>query len=894
MLNLAHPWLLLTLPAAVLLLWLLRRPVEELSRLRQSLAFVARTLIVALLLLAMSGPSVGRPRPQPPFTVLAIDVSESVDDAAIEETLPAAAKADAVVAFAGRAVVLADSIPDRLLARRRVAELRSAMESDPAAAQKYHDLSAWRESLDPLHTDLEAAVALSQTLYRAGRANRTIVLTDGRASSIPTDPTIRYARLPAPRRRDFVVRGLHGPAAVRYGEPFDVRVELETSYACDWSVALTVDEQPARVEKFHLEPGRATVTLRNLQKEKPLDSGLHRLRVNVLAPGDEEPRNNVAYGSVTVVGRLRVLVVEGAPLEGESLAKLLSIQSIEHERVAADQFHAWGDDLDRFTAVVLAGVAAAALVPSDVEALRSYVADGGGLLYVGSRRLAGGKAARPELAALLPVELLPPNDAPTADPGPGPVRPAPSGHEGEPKKILAPSIALCLLIDRSGSMAGTPLTLAKEACIGAAKALTDKDYVAVIAFDAKPTLVIEFVAADQTAMIEEKVLRLTADGGTNIHAGLDAALKLYSLDPRGAQAGIKHCVLLSDGKSVASDMSRTLADLRGAGVTVSTVCVGVGEEFDFPLMHTIARECRGRARFSDSFKAVPQMFIEEAREVVKEVNRKLPQPPVRPPDPRDPVKPPDVTPVPSRRSIAIVAKDDHEVLRGIERTFPRIAGLLGGKARAGATVPLATGDGAPVLATWRYDLGKTAAWLSDVGGPWSPEWSAWPATSKLFAQLARHLSSAAEDLDLAGRVHLERGLLRIERTAASESFSATLAQPERRPLTLEPAADGSLVARLPLDRVGAPVEVVVSRPRADGGPETLPLATAKPYEEELASLTDHPSRLDLADARPLDELGTLWPAVTMAPDARLPLTAFCLLAALLLLPVDVFLRRIRR
>jgi Mg-chelatase subunit ChlD/uncharacterized membrane protein len=893
-LTLSTPWLLLLLPPAVLVLWLLRRPVEDLSPLRLTLAWLVRSAGVALLLLAMSGPSLVRPGLKPPFTILAIDVSESVDDAALEETLPAAARADAVIAFAGRAVVLADSIPDRLLARRRIAELRSAMETDPAAAPRFHELAAWRESLEPLRTALDAAISLAQTLYRAGRENRTILLTDGRAAAIPTDPTVRYARLPAPRRRDFVVRALHGPPAVRYGEPFDVRVELETSYACDWSVALTVDEQPARVEKFHLEPGRATVTLRNLQKEKPLDSGLHRLRVNVLAAGDEEPRNNVAYGSVTVVGRLRVLVVEGAPLEGENLAKLLAIQSIEHERIAADQFNAWRDDLDRFTAVVLAGVPAASLLPSDVDRLGSYVADGGGLLYLGSHRLAAEKALRPELAALLPVEFLPPNDAPTVDPGPGPVTPAPSPHEGEPKKILAPSIALCLLIDRSGSMAGTPLTLAKEACIGAAKALTEKDYVAVIAFDAKPILVMEFVAADQSATIEEKVLRLTADGGTNIHVGLEAALRLFSVDPRGAQAGIKHCVLLSDGKTTASDMSRTLADLRAASVTVSTICVGVGEDFDFPIMHTIARECRGRARFADSFKAVPQMFVEEAREVVKEVNRKLPQPPVRPPDRVGPVKPPDVTPVPSRRSIPVVAKDDHEVLRGIDRTFPRIAGLRGGKARSGATVPLTTGDGSPVLSTWRYDLGKTAAWLPDVGGPWSPEWNEWPSTSKLFAQLVRHLSSAAEDLDLAGRIRLERGLLHIERASAADAFSATLAQPARRPLLLEPAADGSLVARLPLDRVGAPVEVVVSRPRADGGTETLPLATAKPYEEELASLADAPSRLELADARPLDEIGLLWPAATIAPDVRKPLAIWCLLAALLLLPLDVFLRRIRR
>ena len=911
MVHLSTPWILFALPAVLLLVWLLRRTTETQSRLRRAASFLARTAGFAALLLAMSGPMISRATPRAPLVVYALDVSESVDDAALEDALDAIAHTPrgslaGVVAFAGRADVLRAAEPgpvsvaalrDRVLVRRRLAELRVAAETDANAPKEIERLAAWRASIDPLHTDIAAAVTACQVLYRADCENRTIVMTDGRCDALPADPRVRYVRLPAPRRKDFIVRAVHAPTAVRYGEPFDVQVEVESSYEGDWSLALTTDDQPSRVEKFHMQRGRATVALRNLQKEKALDPGLHRLRINATASGDEETRNNIAYGSVTVVGRPRVLLVDGAAHEGDAAEQMLTLQAIGFERVAAEKLWAWREELPHFTAVVLAGVAPGSLTPTDLEALRTYLANGGGLLFVGSQRLEAEKSlARPEFSAFLPVEFLPAKEAPPSkEPGPKRTNPTPSTQAPEMKKVLAPSVALCLLIDRSGSMAGTPLSLAKEACLAAAKTLTDKDFIAVIPFDAvvDPRAVIGFTPANQVKELEEKILRITAAGGTKIHAGLEAALKLYTLDSRVSGA-IKHCILLSDGMTMASDLAPILKDLNDFHVTVSTICIGASEDFDFNLMHSIASACGGRARFSDKYERVPQLFVEEARQVITKTDRQPPTdtPAIKPPEVKPPVDPPpDVKPVPARRAIEVVVKDEHEVLRGVVRDFKPLTGALAARARAGAVVPLASKDGDPLLAVWRFDLGKAAVWCADLGGPWSEGWSENASTTKLFAQVIRHLSSAAEDLDLARRVRIDRDLLRIERAAPTDAFDVQVLGVRRR-LELMPADGGALVARLPLGRPGEAVDVAISRPRADGTSETVTISAASPYERELASIGDAPCRFDEVESRPLAEISRQLPLPAGAEE-QTGIAIWCVLAALILLPIDIALRRIQ-
>ncbi len=70
---------------------------------------------------------------------------------------------------------------------------------------------------------------------------------------------------------------------------------------------------------------------------------------------------------------------------------------------------------------------------------------------------------------------------------------------------------------------------------------------------------------------------------------------------------------------------------------------------------------------------------------------------------------------------------------------PLLLGYNATKPKPGAEILLATERGEPLLATWRYGLGQTAAFTSDAKARWASEWLTWPGYAKFWTQVARGL-----------------------------------------------------------------------------------------------------------------------------------------------------------
>jgi uncharacterized protein YegL len=921
MIRLDHPEVLLAAPPVLAaLLLLVRRPEERPWRRAGSVSL--RFLALFALAAALAGPTIPA-SPPAPAVVFALDVSDSVPDAALEGAVSAIAEASravsarsgwsSLVLFAGRAAVARPPAPEPLDfsgdLRARVFARRADTE---AAAQ---DLSRnadprWRADLEPLRTRAASALVLARSLYRAGAENRTLLITDGGETDpeapLPLDETVRVFRLPDLPARDVALRALRVPIAVRAGEAFDVEADVWSEREEEIRLALTLDGQVVTEteEKRSVPAGRSTLRIRSVQNS--LAQGLHRLQAVASAEGDAEPRNNSAAASFNVVGKSRVLIVEGSPDDGEGIARLLTAQGIDFERRPVARFPGVADNLEPWAVVALAGVPPARLNPSSARALGAWLENGGGLLWIGSSApVSPGAYDRPELTRLLPVELEPPKAAP---PGPGPGDgPSPNPEVPAPvpetRKVMAPSIALLLIIDKSGSMSGDPIALCKEAAIASLETLSDKDFLGVLAFDRNPVWIQPFEAAHRTELIKKNILRLYADGGTEVLPALVEALKAFREQEAAKSAGVKHIILLSDGDTTIKNYEKAVKELADEKIVVTSVCVVGPGGFKDSLMRKIAQWGRGRFFFADSFKKVPRIFTDETRLVVQEAARKAESDPPRPPPPPaptpgppsgdPPAAPPATAPAGGARKVAF--RDDHEVLRGIPRTAPPppVVGALPAKAKPTSYVPLAFEDGAPALALWRYGLGRSAAWTSDLGGPWTAGWERWDGTTKLFAQVVRHLSNAAEDVGLASAVRVERRgdrvTLRIDEGVSVHDMSAG-----KRELSAVPEPDGGRRIDLQLEG-GEPLTISIARTR-EGGAESLPLEFAPGAPAEIAAPPDRPPAFrGISDPpRPLDRLAAEGPPPSPgAPAGRTSLATACLLAAALLLPLDAAVRRIR-
>jgi Mg-chelatase subunit ChlD len=945
MLTFRHPAFLVLAPMAVLLVAAAALyGTRALSPARRAAAATVRALLLSLLAAALAGPSLTLRGERPRLTVFLLDLSESVPrrtEAAAAEGLrrawareAAPGRACALVGFAGRAAVLVppsegplDIDPEILAPRAALERLAAASErgeAGPEAEKKLRDLQDRLEALQPGTTDFAVAAATARALRREGWDLRLVFVTDGRdterkIAALDLPPGTLAVRLDDPARRDAAILRVEAPAAVRTGEPFDVRVTLEIPSEDPVPLTLTADDDPSPEARLEVRkpPGRHTVTLENVQRRRSLGTGLRKLTARVELPGDTEPRNNEHSAVVTVTGRPRVLLVEGSPAEGEALARLLRAQDIDLERETPSRLAARAGGFEEFVAVILAGVPREALSASTVRALEGYVSgSGGGLWFVGSPALQGPRGyAGSNLEKILPVAFE--ENAPAAGTGPDPAPPSPPRPDpssGTPQRVLAPSLAILFVVDKSGSMAGQSIALVKEAVLASAETLTPKDVVGVLAFDTKPRWILEFTEADRQAYVRERVLRLFADGGTHIYPALVEALRAFQSDPRARRCAVRHMVLLSDGDTAPADFETVTREIAEAGITVSTVCVGSAAKFDATLMSQIAGWGRGRFLFTHTFRRVPQIFVQETRQVLAGVPRDDSPPPAPPPPASAPPAPPN--PPPSgggdpRASFPVAVRAPHEVLQGIdENSLPPLTGLLPARAREGADVLLAApafappspplrrpGEAAadqpeerPVLALRRLGLGKTAAWTSDLAGRWSADWLAGPASGKLFAQLVRYLSSADPDLELAGRVRIssEGGqvILRVDPGVPGETLDA-FDLPSRKPLPLAREADGGRTLRLSLPPTGE-IRGVLLR-RADG--KGLLVGALRPSDPE--TLPAEPDRDLFRRLEPLswEELERRLPDARMAGDRAWDLAAAALLLAALLLPLDVGLRR---
>ncbi len=924
MLTLGNAPLLLAVPLALLLVaGLAGWSARSLSRTRRVLSALVRSLAVLLLIVSLAQPSNRGLAEQRRMTVFLVDVSESRPRRAEEGVLEglrrlwgrevSAGNRCALVAFAGRAEVLVPPSPgplpevlEKLAPRGALERLageaeRGGPEASPALAERISLLQRWCDQMQVVSTDPACGLAAAQALFEEGSANHIVLVTDGRVPLVPArdirlPPGTLGVRLADAGFRDVAVVSVEAPVAVRAGEPFDARVVLEATHPGRVSLSLSVDDEAAiEARKEAAVPaGRSTLVLENVQQKRSLDPGLRRLAVRLEAAGDEESRNNAGLAVVTVTGKPRVLIVEGAPAEGEALARLLQVQEIDLVREPAARFAGRSAPLEEFVAVVLAGVPREHLPAAAVRSLSAYLTgSGGGLWVVGSRSLQGaGGYAGSEIEKLLPVTFT--EEAPEAGKGsdpPGPPRPEPQAPL--PRRVLAPTLAMLFVVDKSGSMAGNSIALVKEACIASARALTPRDTVGVLGFDVKPRWVLEFTDADRQDHIEERILRLFADGGTHIHPALEEALRAFRTDPRARRAAVKHAILLSDGDTLPADFETVVRRMADEGITVTTVCVGSAPKFDAPLMAQIAEWGRGRFLFTNSFKKVPQIFVQEVRQTLGSVPRTndalAPSPPTPPPPP-----PPTETPSSGAGTspLPVVLREPHEILQGLDvKALPPLRGRLAAAARPKVEAPLGTPDGQPVLALWRVGLGKSAVWTSDLAGPWSADWQGWAGSGKLFAQLLRYASSAASDAELASRVRWSaeggRTVLRIDPGPADESLTALDAR-TGRPIPMGREPDGGFRIAVEAEKPGEMQTIGLER--KDG--KKLSLRAFRSYESEFNP------------PEPAHDLfaGALEPLAWEALEARLSgpatrgerrtdLTLWAIVAVLLLLPLDVALRR---
>ncbi|MEI8254598.1 MAG: VWA domain-containing protein [Deltaproteobacteria bacterium] len=175
-------------------------------------------------------------------------------------------------------------------------------------------------------------------------------------------------------------------------------------------------------------------------------------------------------------------------------------------------------------------------------------------------------------------------------------------------------VALAVVLDTSGSMAGDKILQARNAVLSLIEQMRDSDQIALVTYSDGRNLVQPLArVGDVRPRLRITIPTIDAAGGTMIPQALDLGASALA----GAPAGFsRRVVLVSDGQdgsgqplTVISGDVRRRAEL---GFTVSTL--GVGEDYDDAFMTGIADAGRGNYEFLRDGSQLAGFLARELRE----------------------------------------------------------------------------------------------------------------------------------------------------------------------------------------------------------------------------------------------------------------------------------------
>ncbi|MDQ2808861.1 MAG: VWA domain-containing protein [Chloroflexota bacterium] len=181
---------------------------------------------------------------------------------------------------------------------------------------------------------------------------------------------------------------------------------------------------------------------------------------------------------------------------------------------------------------------------------------------------------------------------------------------------------LSLVLDRSGSMRGAKIERLREAVLAVLQGLQAQDTLSVVAFNNKARVLVPSQAATEAgkAAISAEILRLSADGGTNMAPAMEAALRelWQRVGPQTDGAGeggatramnpaVTRMLLLTDGITEKEKRCLEQADAaRTMGVPI--VALGIGRDWNDKLLETIGERSGGSADYVRNADDIPRHF----------------------------------------------------------------------------------------------------------------------------------------------------------------------------------------------------------------------------------------------------------------------------------------------
>lgn len=555
------------------------------------------------------------------------------------------------------------------------------------------------QGVDPnegMATDLESALGLALSTFPVQGARRILLISDGnetqgnaltealrareRGVAIFTVPSGGTAPLAVQ------VESIAAPQEVFSGERFVLALQLQSGRALPVRIWVTLQGRELGSTNANLRAGNNLVEL----EARIPDSGVNLMEVHISSGGVEQ----VLFSQAVSVRRPRVLYILGGKEPSTPLLDTLKRAQVDVERSPDFPTDAAPRNWD---AVLLDNYPDHPLSPEEDLAIERYVYSGGGLIFIAGDRNANlPEDPQTPYQKMLPVRAQPPPEKPAA---------------------------VVLVLDKSGSMSGPKIEMARLAARASIVTLRPVDKIGVISFDETFNWVIPMGPASDIRGKANLINQIIANGGTKIYQAVEAGYETIVKE----QASRRHIILLTDGISTPGtqeDFPELEKNALAKRVTISTI--GVGDYVNRELLDELARKTNGRSHFVENPDTIPQIINGEVRSIEDQAIQERP------------VRATRVRPV--------------EFIDGIDFTkAPRLQGFVQAQAKDGTETILRVDRDKPLLVRWHYGLGRVIAYMTDARSRWSAPWVRWDSFGTLWPQMVRDV--AHRDRTVRAGVH---------------------------------------------------------------------------------------------------------------------------------------------
>ena len=633
---------------------------------RQRPAMALKALALLAVLLALAEPSLQVFETKMAISVLA-DTSASVSDQDLARASEAAA---AIWRQRGRHQV-------RVIPFARSTRSLTSEELNAGTKLRHTAGEAGRG------TDLESAIREALAASPAGMVPRLVLISDGNenkgssaraawlASSggVPID-TVALTGRPRPSLR---LESVTLPPEAFTGDRFPVELSVISPRKGTGTVEISAEGRLLGSSPVSFSEGLNQVTVHASINE----AGAYDLSGIIRSAELGEAR----FAQAVTLRRPKVLFLSQDPAGTEKhLLSALAASQFDIEQAA----ELGRKKLADYQIAVLNNWDMEATSPAVKAEMEEFVRQGGGLLVIGGERniYAEHKKIEDSLERTLPAKLAPPR--------------SPEGT------------CVVLIVDKSSSMEGRKIELARMAAIGVIDNLRQVDLVGVLIFDNSFQWAVPIRRSEDKTLIKRLVAGIMPDGGTQIAPALAEAYRRAL----PVKATFKHIVLLTDGISEEGDSLTLAREAAQQLVTISTV--GLGQDVNRAYLEKVAAFSKGKAYFLTDPSGLEQILL---RDVMEHTGSTAVEKPVQ----------------------ALVTKSA-EILEGVGmESAPPLKGYVKFIAKPTADTILSIEKKDPLLARWQYGLGRAVVFTSDAKSRWAEAWVGWQGFDRFWTNVFRDL-----------------------------------------------------------------------------------------------------------------------------------------------------------